>query len=250
MYTPQERERLRTQLLALAREDPRVTGGAITGSATAGREDNYSDIDLAFGVRTPADVLAVLDDRSTWMRERCGAVDQLDLVVGAWVYRVFLLPSTLQVDIACVPEDQFGARAPTFKLVFGRATELPRPASANVHDLIGWAWLYGLHARSAIARGKRWEAEYMVSAVRDQVIALASMRLGLPSAHARSADLLPAEVTAPLEQAIVRDLSTSELVRALRVSVDALLGEIRLVDAALAERLENTLRELVTTATR
>jgi hypothetical protein len=249
VYTPEEREQLRTELLTLARADPRITGGAITGSATAGREDNYSDIDLAFGVRTPADVLAVLDDRSRWMRERCGAVDQLDLVVGAWVYRVFLLPSTLQVDIACVPQDQFGARAPTFKLVFGHATELPRPVSPNVHDLIGWAWLYGLHARSAIARGKRWQAEYMVSAVRDQVIALASVRLGLPSAHARSADALPPEVTTPLEKAIVRDLSIAELVRAMRVTIDALLDEIRIADPPLVERLENTLRELVTTAT-
>jgi len=58
MYTPEDREKIRSELVALARDDPRITGAALTGSASVGREDRYSDIDLAFGVRTAADVSA------------------------------------------------------------------------------------------------------------------------------------------------------------------------------------------------
>jgi hypothetical protein len=248
MYTAVERDQLRAELIALARDDPRISGGALTGSASVGREDAFSDIDLAFGVRAPEDVRAVLDDRSAWMRTRYGAVDELDVKDGAWVYRVFLLPSTVQVDIACVPEAQFGPKAPTFRLLFGSATEIARPRQPDFHDLVGWGWLYALHARSGLARGKPWLAEYMISAVRDQVLVLASVRLGLPFAHARSADLVPAEITKPLEGAIVRDLSTAELRRAMGVAVAALLDESRRVDPALGARLEATLRELVSSA--
>lgn len=204
MYTPHEREALRAELIALSREDPRITGGALTGSASVGREDRYSDIDLAFGVRTPADVLAVLDDRTSWMRQRHDLVDYLDVKAGAWVYRVFLLPSTLQVDIACVPAEEFGARAPTFRLLFGNASERPHDSRPSAHDLIGWAWLYTLHARSSIARGQRWQAERMVSAIRDRVLALACLRNDLPVAYARGADRLPRKILDPLEGAIVR----------------------------------------------
>jgi hypothetical protein len=248
VYTPADREALKDELIALARADPRITGGALTGSASVGREDRYSDIDLAFGVRTAADVLGVLDDRTSWMRQNHGLVDHLDVKTGSWVYRVFLLPSTLQVDVACVPAEEFGARAPTFRLLFGAASERahePRPAA---HDLIGWAWLYALHARSSIARGQRWHAEYMVSAIRDQVVALACLRHRLPVAYARGADSLPRTILDSLEGAIVRDLTATELVRAMRAAIDALVGEIRHADIGLAGTLEPTLRELVATA--
>jgi len=248
MYTPEDREKIRSELVALARDDPRITGAALTGSASVGREDRYSDIDLAFGVRTAADVSAVLDDRVVWLKKRYGALDHFDITAGAWVYRVFLLPSTLQVDVACVPESEFGPRAPTFRLLFGRANELTTERGPRVHDLVGWGWLYALHARSAIARGLWWQGEYMVSAIRDQAIALACIRHGLPSAYGRGADALPREILAAFEGAIIRELTSKELVRAMAVAVDVLVNEIRPADPALAADLDGTLRELVTTA--
>jgi hypothetical protein len=55
-------------------------------------------------------------------------------------------------------------------------------------ELIGWAWLYGLHARSSIARARPWRAAYMISGMRDQLLALASLRHGLPAREARGSD--------------------------------------------------------------
>src|ERR1035441_2747454 len=62
MFTPEERARLRSDLLAYAASDQRISGAAITGSAAAAREDRWSDIDLAFGVGEPADLPNVLAD--------------------------------------------------------------------------------------------------------------------------------------------------------------------------------------------
>ena len=74
MFTPEERGRLRSELLDLARSDPRTTGGAITGSAAAEREDAWSDIDLAFGGRSRGEVPGVVQDLSAHMYARHGAL--------------------------------------------------------------------------------------------------------------------------------------------------------------------------------
>lgn len=248
MYTSAERDELRGELLALARADPRITGGAITGSASVDREDAWSDIDLGFGVRDADELPAVLNDMTEHMYAHHGAIEQLDVVRAPWIYRVFILPSTLQVDLAFAPADTFGARAPTFRLMFGVAQEPKHISAPVVEELIGYAWLYAIHARSSIARNRVWQAEYMISNVRDHVLAIACRRLGLPAVEGRGMDALPADVADPLRDAVVRSLEPVELTRAMTAVVDALLREIVAHDPKLAARLRDVLLDLVATA--
>jgi hypothetical protein len=248
MYTPEDRERIRSEILAAASHDPRISGGAITGSAALDNEDRWSDIDLAFGVGDPALIDEVLADWTKRMYREHDAQHHMDVTAGAWIYRVFLLRSTLQVDLAFAPAAEFGPRAPTFRLKFGAAADRPHVAAPTPESLIGYAWLYALHARSSIARGKLWQAEYMVSAVRDQVLALACLRYGLPSREGRGIDRLPAEVTGPHKAALVQRPEADELRRAFRAALDGLVTEVRHADAALLERLEPVLSELFATA--
>ncbi|HYY54061.1 MAG TPA: nucleotidyltransferase domain-containing protein [Candidatus Dormibacteraeota bacterium] len=250
MYTPEERERLRSDLIAAARADARLTGAAITGSAAAGLEDEWSDIDLAFGVGDASALRDVLEAWTSRMYERHEALHHVDVPSGAWIYRVFLLRNTLQVDLAFAPAEDFGARAPTFRLLFGAAAERPYAPSPAPAELVGLAWLYALHARSSIARGRLWQAEFMVSAVRDHVLALASVRHRLPAAYARGADRLPAAVTEPLAGALVRRLDVEELRRAFGVALEALRAEVRHVDPELARRIDAVLVELTATPAR
>ena len=132
--------------------------------------------------------------------------------------------------------------------MFGAAVELPQGAPPTAESLIGWAWLYALHARSSIARGRLWQAEYMVSAMRDQVLALACLRHGLPAREGRGMDRLPAEVTRPLEEALVRRLDRDELQRAFAAVARSFAAEIVRADVALGERLGAVLNELVESA--
>jgi hypothetical protein len=246
MFTAEDRERIRSELLEAAAQDARLSGGAITGSAAAGREDRWSDIDLGFGVEDRARLSDVLSDWTARMYDRYQALHHLDVTSGAWVYRVFLLASTLQVDLAFAPAAEFGARAPTFRLVFGRSAELPHVSAPSAEGLIGLAWLYALHARSSLARNRLWQAEHMVSAMRDQVLALACLRHGVPAREGRGFDLLPGEVARPLEEALVGRVEAGEIARALRVASTALLTTTRAVDERLAGRLEAALLELST----
>jgi hypothetical protein len=245
MFTPAERDELRTALIAAARADERITGAALTGSAAVGNEDRWSDIDLAFGFAAGTDLGAAIADWTAVMYSDHGAVGQVDIISGAVTYRVFLLASTLQVDLAFAPAADFGAVAPTFRLLFGTAVQRPQSAPPAATELIGLAWLYGLHARSSIARGRGGQAEYMISGVRDYVLALACLRHGVPAVQGRGLHLLPADVTGPLAGALVRSVDAAELTRAFGVITEALVIEIRYVDAALAGRLAGPLRELV-----
>jgi hypothetical protein len=244
VFTPEERLRIRDELIEAARADARLTGGAVTGSGAAEAEDTWSDIDLAFGVSESAEMSEVLTDWTARMTERHGALHHLDVRVGSWVYRVFLLPTTLQVDLAFVPSADFGPRTPSFRLVFGTAAETPHVPPPEAESLIGLGWLYAIHARSSLARGRWWQAEYMVSGMRDQVLALACLRHGLPTREGRGFDRLPLEVTRPLEHALLGRIAPEEIADALRTAASGLLQEARSVDAVLADRLAPALREL------
>ncbi len=250
MFTAEERARLRSELLDDAAGDGRIAGAAITGSAAAGREDRWSDIDLAFAVAGGAGVAEVLSDWTARLYGRHGAVHHTDIQAGAWIYRAFLLPSTLQVDLAFVPEAEFRALAPSFRLMFGTAGEPRLAPPASAAGLIGLAWLYAVHVRSSIARGRLWQAEYMINGMRDQALTLACLRHGLPTAHARGVDQLPAEATGGWEDSLVRQLEPAELSRAFQAALAGLLREIVHADAEAAERLEAPLRSLAGTDAR
>jgi predicted nucleotidyltransferase len=248
MFTPHERQVLRDELIAEARADDRITAAALVGSAVRGAEDPWSDIDLMLRL---ADGLAperVADDWSVRMRAAHGAVAQTDVWAGPALYRVFLIANSLQVDVSFWPAHEFASSGPPIKLVFGAANE-PRPVrSRDPHGLIGTAWLYALHVRSSIARGRSLQALYMLNTVRDQVITLASLRHALPAAHARGADDLPDELAAALRASVPGDLTEAELRRAFEVLVGALLAEATHVDAEQARLLAEPLHELVRTA--
>ena len=84
----------------------------------------------------------------------------------------------------------------------------------------------------------------MISCLRDTVLALACLRHNLPAGEGRGMHLLQNAVVAPLEDALVRHLSTDELLRAFDVAVQGLLNEIRVVDSDLARRLQGVLISL------
>ena len=102
MFTPSERAALRDALVAAAEADPRVVGAALAGSSAHGFTDEWSDIDLALSVADDHD--AVVDDWTARIHREHGALTHLDMWAGATLFRVFLLPGTLQLDVAFWPE--------------------------------------------------------------------------------------------------------------------------------------------------
>src|SRR5207253_2337309 len=145
---------------------------------------------------------AVIGDWTTFVYDGLGALHHFELEAPPARYGAFLLPSGLEFDLGFTPESHFGPRGPSFRLVFGRVKAEPGPPAVDADHLVGRGWHHVLHARMAIARAKPWQAEYWISTLRDHVIELICLRLGQPTAYAKGADSLPADVVAGLEGAL------------------------------------------------
>lgn len=238
MFDPGERGRIRDELVADAQADPDIVGAALVGSAARAAEDRWSDIDLVLQLAPGADEAVVVDRWTRSIGDRWGIADTLDVFAADEVrYRVFLLDSSLQVDVSFWPHDLFRATEKGFRVLFGTPGTPTHPAAPDARNLIGMAWLFALHARSAVARGRAWQAAMMLDDLRNQLIALSCVRAGLNPWHGRDADRLDAASLAPLEAARASSLGIDEL----RRSKDALLAlfhdEVERHDAGLASRL-------------
>lgn len=159
MFTVEERNRVRDTILKMARADPRVVAGAMIGSLALGPGDPWSDLDLGFGLAdgtSPGDVLAQWTPR---LEREFGAVHLFDSPSLSTIYRVFLFPGCLQVDVSMTPASEFGARGPKFKVLFGRAVEQPHTARPPAEHLFGLGVHHAVRARFCVARGRFWQAQ-------------------------------------------------------------------------------------------
>jgi hypothetical protein len=237
VFTVEQRDALREHVLQLAEEDERVVAGAAVGSLAVDAGDQFSDLDLTFGIADQVSAAEVLDD---WTRTLIGerdAVQLADLTRGPTTYRVFLLPDALQFDLSMTPAAHFRPAGPRFRLLFGKTASdagvptaqvagglfIPTPAVA--HDLFGWGVIYALHARACIERGRVWQAEHYVGAVRDHALSLACLRQGLPAVQARGYDDLSPETLARFDDAHISAVESRALRAALGASVLALMRE-------------------------
>ena len=237
-FSPEERDHARDRVLELARSDQRIVAGAVVGSLALGAGDRWSDLDLTFAVDDGIAVDDVLEDWTGVLAADLSAVHLFDLWSGAALYRVFVLPGCLQLDVSLAPQSSFGARTQTFRLLFGSAADVPWAVPQPAEELFGYAVHHALRARFAIERDQLWLAEFWVSAVRDYALALACHRRGLPTSYGRGFDQLPAELLAGFEGALPRSLDHDELLRALGVSLHGLAREAGELADPVAEQLQ------------
>jgi hypothetical protein len=244
MFSRAEREHIRAALVRAAQADTNITGAAHLGSAAVDRLDDWSDIDLALCVSHDAAVDGVIAAWTARMYSDHEAIAHCDVRRGEILYRVFLLRSSLQVDLSFWPAYRFSATGPKFKLIFGHANEPRLSGSDNAAELIGLAWLYGLHVRSSIARHRLLQAEYMLSNMRNRVIALACLREGVSTNEGRGFDDLPHDQKTRFAECYPSSLDVEEFQGALQRTTQALINEIRFRNSNLAERIGPTLVEI------
>ena len=244
IFTADQREQLRNELVSAAQNDSNVCGAAHTGSAASQRLDRWSDIDLALCLKPTAAHDQVVAEWTERLYQHHEAVAHLDVMRGATLFRVFLLKNTLQVDIAFWSAADFAAIGPNFKLIFGGAQEAHPSPPPDRDGLIGMAWLYALHVRSCIARGRVLQADYMLSGMRNHVFELTCVRCGVVAQQGRGLDDLPAAEKNAAAICIPRSLETPELKRAFQQTMRALLREIRDVDSELETRLSAPLNAI------
>lgn len=243
MFTVEDRNRVHTRILEMADADHRVVAGAVVGSLAIGEGDRWSDLDLSFAVADGIPIGAVLEDWTNRIAAEFAAVTLFDLPFGSSIYRVFLLPGCLQFDLSFSPASQFGALAPTFRLLFGTAVERPQIPLPAGKELFGYAVHHALRARFCIERGRFWQGEYWISSARDYALNLACLLRGLPAHYGKGFDSLPAEMLLAFRGSFVSSLNRDDLMRALRVVVDGMLLVAK-DEIDLASTVEERLRLL------
>ncbi|MFN8419065.1 MAG: nucleotidyltransferase domain-containing protein [Anaerolineae bacterium] len=242
-FTPEDRQSIQDRLLANAHEDSRIVAGALLGSLALGKGDRWSDLDLSFGVAAGSNLDAVLEDWTLFMAREFAAVQLFDLPYLTSIYRVFLLPNNLQIDLSFTPASDFGAFGPKFALLFGSAVEKSQMPKPSAQHLFGLAVHHALRARLCVERQLLWQAEYWISDLRDTAFALAALHRGLEAREGRGFDKLPVETLALGSAALVLAIEREELLRALDAAVELLLHEAADVREA-ASTLERQLRDL------
>jgi hypothetical protein len=237
MFTVERRDALYEDVLRLAMADERVVAGAVVGSLAVDEADRFSDVDLTFGISDRAPVATVLDDWTRALGDELSAVRLVDLDRGSTTYRVFLLPDLLQLDLSMTPASRFRPAGPRFRLLFGEmpASEsetqpsvvgdlfIPTPHTPSA--IFGWGVVYAIHAYRCVERGRIWQSEHYVGAVRDHALSLACLRVGVPAVQARGYDELPSETLARFAATHVGAVGPVELRAALASSTAALIHE-------------------------
>jgi hypothetical protein len=244
IFTPDQREQLRDELVSAAQHDSNLCGAAHTGSAASLHLDRWSDIDLALCLKPTASHEQVVAEWTDRLYQHHEAVAHVDVMRGATLFRVFLLRNTLQVDVAFWSAADFAPIGPNFKLIFGDAQEPRAAPQPNRNGLIGMAWLYALHVRSSIARSRSLQADYMLSGMRNHVFELTCLRCGVIAHQGRGLDDLPLSERNTAADCPPQSLEPAELKRAFQNTMRALLREIHHVDSELAAKLSAPLNAM------
>jgi hypothetical protein len=243
MFTPEERDRIREWLVETARGDSRLVAAAAVGASASG-SDRWSDLDLTFGVAEGVPVEAVLADWTDRMMTVFDAAVLFDLSVYSTIYRVFLLPGALQVDLSFTPAGEFGARGPRFQLLFGEALEHPGAPPPSLDHLLGLGVHHVVRARICIMRGRLWQAEYWIHATREEALTLACRHRDLESREGRGYDRLPAEVLDLSARSLLGTLTVENLDRALAAVITLLVHEAGDLPVTRTKWVRSALEEL------
>lgn len=225
MYTKAYRNKVQNLIISFAEADERITDCAIVGSESIGENDQWSDIDLTFGVDNEVEIPNILSDWNRLMSKHFGANALFDLGYKESIYRVYLLPNVLQVDLSFTPTKHFGALTKKFKLVFGkekkrRFTALPQPKT-----IYGYAVLYALKTRCSLERGKPWQAHHYLEKFKDYILMLKCLSDNLIPFEGRGYDKLSNSFLKKIQSSLITSPSHQEIKKSLQILIAILISE-------------------------
>ena len=241
MFTVEDRARIRRDLLEMARADPRIVSGAEMGSLTDDAQNRWGDLDLTFGVADGQSVDAVFDEWTDRLRARHDAIRLFDLPHRGTLYRVFLFPGNLQVDLSLTP-GAVAQMGPKFRMLFGDRVTILGPLPQDRRELLGIAVHDALRTRLCVERGRLHQAAYCLGELRNGTLSIASLNRDLPGRYGRGFDDLPQDVRERAADTLVRSIEPDEILRALTTAIGLLIAEAHGIPDV--EELEPRLREL------
>lgn len=238
------REEIRKAILQRAKEDKRIVSAAIIGSYAKGTVDRWSDIDLTFGVAENYAIEEVLGNWTEYIKGELKGIDLLDTYRGSTIYRVFILPGNLQVDLSFSPEKEFGPLNKDFVLLYGKQFDKPQQPIQSVDNLFGWIIHHLIRTKYCLERNRVWQAEYWLSEARDYMLKIACMERGLNPDRGRGFDDLPSEILTYAYDSYVREVRREEILLSIK-RVVAALPMVLVSSKGLLKKYNNVLIEIL-----
>lgn len=253
MFNVQFREEVREKIISKAKGDNRIISAAVIGSYAKGTVDRWSDIDLTFGVNELFTIKELLRSWTDYVLYEFQGLVLFDVKSGSTIYRVFILPGCLQLDLSFSTASEFGAKGPHFNLLFSKQYEKPRlrpQPNENpqlrpepTKELFGYMVHHILRARFCMERNRLWQAQYWIGEARNYALKLACQSRGLNSDYGRGFDDLPHNIQTLFKNTFMGLLSNTEILNAIKNIISAIPSISEEVNR-YAVKLRDTLNEL------
>ncbi|MBK9247889.1 MAG: nucleotidyltransferase domain-containing protein [Ignavibacteria bacterium] len=216
LFTIEKREEIRNAIISNVKSDNRIVSAAVIGSYSRGEVDRWSDIDLTFGIDETVPTNTVMDSMTEYMIQEFQAVVLFDISRGTTMYRVFILPGCLQVDLSFSSVSHFGAVGSHFTLLYGSSLEKPQPMPQKTRELFGYMIHHLLRAKFCAERDRLWQAEFWLAEARNYALKLACISHNLTIDYGRGYDDLPQEVLDCFTGSFIAQITKEEIVRGIR----------------------------------
>ena len=244
IFTPSDRDAALPRVLELFEADRRVDSAVVTGSVGSGREDRWSDIDVAGVVTEGESCERVAADWVELTYREWPVAHHYETSFGTTLVRGFLLSSGLVLDLAFTPSADFEVWAPV-RVAFDRTGTATRAAAAwqpwspepDWGGEAGFAWHDVVHACTAANRGRPWQSMFYLQRVRNRTLSLASERHGHDADEFAHVDELPTGERDPLLGSLITELDRRSLLAAIETATRVFLDELHRGDRELADRL-------------
>lgn len=211
MYSKEFRSNVQDVIIDLAKRDKRITDCAVVGSEAISQNDDWSDIDLTFGVSDDVDITVILSDWNCIMAKQFDAHVLFDLPHRQSIYRVYLLPNALQVDLSFTPTKYFGALTKKFKLIYGNVKRQEIVPIPEYKTIYGYAVLYALKTRCALERMKVWQSYYYLGKYREYIMQLKCIEVNVDSKDGRGYGDLPTSFLTDIQQSLTSKMDTDSI---------------------------------------
>lgn len=243
MYSKEYRNKVQSSIITFAKEDVRITDCAIVGSESIGENDEWSDIDLTFGFNMEIEIPKILLDWNELMAKKFGANVLFDLAFRESIYRVYLLPNALQVDLSFTPTKHFGAITEKFKLIFGEEKNRNSKPVPKLNTIFGYAVLYALKTRCSIEREKFWQAHYFLEKFKENIMTLKCLSENLNPFDGRDYDNLSDLFLTRIQSSLIDSPNRYNLGESLKVLTEILINETK-NNSEINYKFENELKQI------
>jgi len=257
LFTEGYRKEILDSVVESLKNDPRIMGVFLYGSAVTGFKDRLSDIDLTVVISDKSDIETIYNDWQSNNKNLLSIIHQC-VEKHSQNKRVYMLwlEGFLKLDMILLNQSFLSDRYPKWKVIFDRVDKIENILQQNWLNLqspdlkefyffrLDRIWFFITNVIINLQRNNPWRALLFIDAIRFRTLELASLRLGPGQDFKRFVDInhLPKDFLEKLRKALVDDPSPLKIKKALKSAVDCFFDEAQRIDKILNINASSNLR--------